>query len=301
MYKTIESYLNALKSALHGADTALVQDALWDAEAHLRSGLASMQEKHPEMTEADALDSIIATFGSPQEVADAYREREAVIESALRSPASATPLSDTEKPLEPWPGVFKVMATPKAYTSMLYLLMALPVGIFLFTWVVAGLSLSAGLSVLIIGIPFAIAFLGTVRILALAEGRLVEALLDVRMPRRPSLLPEGKGWLEKLKNLLLDGHTWSSMAYMLLHLPFGIFAFTAMVVGVSVGFSFIGAPIAHLFGAPVEIGFPLMADPTWLLWLLPFLGFFILIATLHFALAVGRLQGVIAKFMLVRR
>ncbi len=53
---------------------------------------------------------------------------------------------------------------------------------------------------------------------ALAEGRLVEALLDVRMPRRPSLLPEGKGWMERRKNLLTDGHTWTNLLYLVLHL-----------------------------------------------------------------------------------
>jgi hypothetical protein len=303
MANTIELYLKDLKSALQGSDTALVQDALWDAETHLRAGVKAAQEKDPQLTEAQALDAVIQSFGSPVEVAEAYREREAVIETALR-PKAAPQADGSEAPLSPWPGFFGVMATPKAYTSMLYLLMALPVGIFFFTWAAMGISLSFGLLFLIIGIPFAIAFLGSVRILALAEGRLVEALLDVRMPRRPSLLPEGKGWGQKLKNLLLDGHTWSSLAYMILHLPFGIFSFMVVVIGLSLSFGFIAAPITHfILGQPASIMLDgvAMAQPAWLLLLLPILGVLVFIATLHLSLAIGRLQGFIAKLMLVRR
>lgn len=83
MFESIESYLAALKSALKDADPALVQDALWDAEAHLNSGLAAQREQHPEVPEAEALAGLQATFGTPEEVAEAYLEREAVVAQAL--------------------------------------------------------------------------------------------------------------------------------------------------------------------------------------------------------------------------
>lgn len=302
MFDTIESYLNALKIALKGADPALVQDALWDAENHLRSSLQALKQARPELSEKDALDSIIQSYGSAEEVAEAYREREVVVQKALHPTVGGSGQESTARtPASQWPGFFQVLWTPKAYTSLLYLLMALPAGIFFFTWAVTGLSLSLGLLVLIIGIPFAIAFLGSVRILALVEGRIVEALLDVRMPRRPGLLPEGDGWFAKLRNLFLDGHTWSSLAYMILHLPLGIFFFTAMVVGVSVSLSLIGAPIAHwIFGLPVY-SFGETSGPAWLIAISPVFGFIGLVVTLHFALALGKLQGLLAKHMLVQR
>ena len=68
---------------------------------------------------------------------------------------------------------------------MFYMLLSLATGIFYFTWTVTGVSLSAGLSVLIIGLPFIVLFIGSVRALALVEGRIVEAMLGARMPRRP--------------------------------------------------------------------------------------------------------------------
>ena len=48
-----------------------------------------------------------------------------------------------------------------------------------------GHSMSAGFAILIIGIPIFLLFLGATRGVALAEGRLVEAMLGTRMPRRP--------------------------------------------------------------------------------------------------------------------
>jgi uncharacterized membrane protein len=301
MFNNIESYLNDLKAALQGADPALIQDALWDAETHLKNSLATFREKHAEMSESSALAAVIQSYGTPEEVAEAYLERDAVVQKALRP--DTAPSDASNAPLAPWPGFFQVLWTPKAYTSLLYLLTALPVGIFFFTWAVTGLSLSAGLIFLVIGIPFAIAFLGSVRILALVEGRLVEALLDVRMPRRPSLLPEGKGVLEKLKNLITDGHTWTSLFYLILHLPLGIFFFTAMVTGISVSLALIGAPIAHwVFGLPVFTwGDSFETGPEWLIAISPVIGFAFLLATMHFALLLGRAQGLLAKHMLVRR
>ncbi len=303
MFESIESYLNGLKTALKDADPALVQDAVWDAEAHLSSGLAAMKVEHPELSQPEALASLLAAFGSPEEVAEAYLEREAMVAHALH-PKGALTAGDADTPLAPWPGLFEVLRTPKAYTSLLYLVMSLGTGIFFFTWAVTGLSLSLGLFILIIGIPFAIAFLGSVRMLALVEGRLVEALLDVRMPRRPSLLPEGKGWLERLKSLLSDGHTWTSLAYLMLHLPLGVLFFTLMVTGLSLSISFMLAPFAHwFFGSTltVDFGYGQLPHTGWILILNAVGGFFGLLGTLHLALALGRFQGYLAKHMLVRK
>ena len=55
---------------------------------------------------------------------------------------------------------------------------------FYFTWAVVGASLSVSLLILIIGVPLLVLFLGSIRALAFIEGRMVEVLLGVRMPRR---------------------------------------------------------------------------------------------------------------------
>ncbi len=83
-------------------------------------------------------------------------------------------------------------------------------GIFYFTWTVVGISLSLGLSILIIGVPFALMFVGSIRVLAHVEGRIVEGLLGVRMPRRlpPATQADETIW-SRIRDTLTDSRTWS--------------------------------------------------------------------------------------------
>src|SRR6202012_4696447 len=94
---------------------------------------------------------------------------------------------------------------PRTYGALLYMLLSLATGIFYFTWAVTGIALSFGLFILIIGIPFALMFIASVRVLSHVEGRIVEALPGVRMPRR---LPAGpaadEGIWAKVKEAFSD-------------------------------------------------------------------------------------------------
>ncbi|MGH8224723.1 MAG: HAAS signaling domain-containing protein, partial [Gammaproteobacteria bacterium] len=65
--RTIDAYLKQLKRALQGADKALIQDALYDAEEYLRNEL----HENPGKTETELLAGIATTYGIPEEVADA--------------------------------------------------------------------------------------------------------------------------------------------------------------------------------------------------------------------------------------
>ena len=122
--------------------------------------------------------SVAGSYGAPDEVADIYRDTEVRVQTALRAPPPPPRKSVLGQ-------FFGVLVDPHTYGSLFYMLLALATGIFYFTWVVTGLSLSLGLAILIIGIPFVILFIGATRILALVEGRIVEVMLGERMPRRP--------------------------------------------------------------------------------------------------------------------
>ena len=76
MSRTVEEYLAQLKNELLGSDVALMQDALSDAEEYLRTALESARSENPKIVEDDALSSIIEKYGTPQEIATAYREVE---------------------------------------------------------------------------------------------------------------------------------------------------------------------------------------------------------------------------------
>ena len=291
--RSIPEYLDQLRAALTGADPALVQDALYDAEEYLRSELA----ENPGRDEADVIASVASSYGAPHEVASIYRDTEVRVQTALRAPAP-TP---RETPLGRF---FGVAADPRTYGALFYSVLALATGIFYFTWVITGVSLSAGLAVLIIGIPFAILFLGSVRVLSLVEGRIVEAMLGERMPRRPLYAARGKPVLERIKDMFIDPRTWSTLLYMVAMLPLGIVYFTVIVTALSVAVSCILAPVLLGFGAwdhwwidSWEVSTSLHA------WQLPIVflsGVILLFATLHLARGIGRMHGLLAKHLLVK-
>ena len=125
----------------------------------------------------------------------------------------------------------------------MYMLLSLITGIFYFTWTITGISLTAGFAILIIGIPFALLFIGSVRVLSHIEGRIVESLLGVRMPRRLAAAPTDENIWTRIKDALSDIRTWSSMLYLLLMLPLGIVYFVIALVGIVVPVAVIGGSI----------------------------------------------------------
>jgi uncharacterized membrane protein len=294
---TIPDYLDQLRRSLAGADPALIQDALYDAEEYLRSELAENTGR----SEAEVIAAVAGSYGAPEEVADIYRDTEVKVQTALRTPTATPARPTTERSL--LARFFGVAAEPRTYAALFYMLLAMATGIFYFTWVVTGLSLSAGLAVLIIGVPFVILYFGSVRVLSLVEGRLVEVMLGERMPRRPLYSERGKPLLEKIKDLFTDPRTWATQLYFLLMLPLGIAYFTVTVTLLSMSLAFIAAPFLALFGAPVSFywddagysGLSYLALP-----LLFVGGILLLFATLHLARAVGHLHGQLAKHMLVK-
>ncbi|WP_449428162.1 sensor domain-containing protein [Rhodanobacter umsongensis] len=291
--RTINEYLEQLRAALRGADPALIQDALYDAEEHLRAELA----EQPGRSEADMLAHVVSSYGAPDEVADIYRDQEIRIQRAIRPPPPPQRRSTLGK-------FFGVAADPHTYGALFYLLLALVTGIFYFTWAVTGLSLSAGLSILIIGIPFFLLFLGSVRGLSLLEGRMVETMLGVRMPRRPPYpAQQGQPLLKRVGAMVTDGHTWTTLFYMLLMLPLGIIYFTIAVTLLSVSLAFIGSPFVKAFGFSVinmnVDGFSYYG-PDWPGTIaLCLVGIVLLFASLHLVRGIGRLHGQIAKHLLV--
>ena len=311
---TIPQYLAQLRAALEGADPAMVQDALYDAEEYLRSELAAQ----PGRSEAEVIADVAGSYGAPDEVAEIYRETEVTVNRALRTPrADTSPMLRAAgvEPAAPPPApvqrsllarFFGVVADPHTYGALFYMLLSLATGIFFFTWVVTGLSLSLGLLILIIGIPLTVLFFGSVRGLALLEGRLVEALLGERMPRRPRYTDRSRTWLQRIGDMFTDGRTWLTLLYFVLMLPLGIIYFTIAVTLLSLSLGMIWAPVAAIFSGDIPGIYvdgvnvlPMAASPLVAI-VVAAVGALLLVLTLHLARGIGKLHGLIAKNLLVR-
>lgn len=293
MDRTVEGYLAELSQHLAGADPALVQDAIYDADEYLRSAFAEAQG------DPEAFDAALEAYGTPEEVAAAYRDAEHTVAKALRGTRPVTKRSDN-----PLSRFFGVIADAQAWGALFYLLLALFTGVMYFTIVVTGVSVTLGTLVLIIGIPMALLTIAVVRAISLAEGRIVEGLLGERMPRRPRTVAGAQGSIwERIKSWLTDLRTWTTMLYMLLQLPLGITYFTIVVTSLSTSVAVILLPFAQTVsdGPILRFGvYGYYVEP----WAFPLLvaagivGFFI---TLWIAKGIGFLHGQYAKVMLVGR
>jgi uncharacterized membrane protein len=298
--RSIDQYLRQLREELAGADSALIQDALYDAEEYLRAEVAA----HPDKSESDVLELIASTYGAPDEVATAYRDTEVKVKAAM-----ATPRRVPHSKLGAFFGVF---LDTRAYTSLFFMLLTLATGIIYFVFAVTGLSMSLGLAVLIIGVPFFLVFVAVSRVLSLAEGRLIEAMTGERMPRRPVHLGPSLRFWARVGDMLRDRRTWTTLAYFLLMLPIGITYFVTAVFGLSVSLSLIALPIAAflsrwgLFGMSGVVMLD-GAQPQWLfnsdfaIPLSALLGVLLLTSLMHLARGVGRLHARFAKSLLVAR
>lgn len=293
--QSIKAYLDALKVCLKGQPPALIQDALADAEEYLRAEQAQAAEE----SEAQILARIVETYGTPQEVAEEY----IAMEQAIKSPF---PARDDDEVADKGPGLFGVLVDPRAYGALIYMLLSLATGIFYFTWAVTGVSLTLGLAILIIGIPFALLFIGSIRVISWVEGRVVEALLGVRMPRRLPSQEEGGTIWSRIKRMLADGRTWGSLFYMILQLPLGVIYFTlAVTLGVTSGSVIAGGFYELATGKNVVRldNYPeldaLLNTPHGLV-LLIIVGMIGILFTLHVARGIGFIHGKIAEALLVR-
>jgi len=77
MENNIDGYLRQLKAEMKDCDRATVQDALSDAEEYLRNALDNLKTNKPAVPEANAFASVVEEYGTPAEIADAYRKIEA--------------------------------------------------------------------------------------------------------------------------------------------------------------------------------------------------------------------------------
>jgi hypothetical protein len=325
MYNSIEQYLTELKKELAGCDRATVQDALSDAEEYLRMALDGALSDNVHKNEAEVLAPIIERYGHPAEIAAAYKSIEQRTPPAFSRPAyrpavpptpappvrAAAPLQAAPVPPPPPPvpdtrnifaKFFGVYADPKAWGSLLFILFVFGSGIAYFTWAVTGISVSAGLLVLVIGFPLLALFLMSVRGIALIEGRLIEALTGVRMPRRPVFSRTDVSFWQKIKDIFAERQTWTALIYMFAQLVLGIVYFSVFVALVATSLWLVFQPIIGIsFDVPAfVIGDYGYYTPGWLLPFSIIGGVLLMTATMHLVKLTGKMHAAWAKVMLVK-
>jgi two-component system, OmpR family, phosphate regulon sensor histidine kinase PhoR len=183
-----------------------------------------------------------------------------------------------------------VLVEPHSYLNALYLLTAFPLGLTYFLVLMAGAVGGAFFSIILVGLLILLATLVAAWGFAIFERELAILLLGLNVP--PLSLPDSElvsPW-QLLVRHLRQPATWRSLVYLLLKLPFGVFAtlFSAVLLG----------------GSLIGIIFPLLrlnSDGPQAIGTLFFPGGFAIIglaASLHVLNAVGRAWGRFAREML---
>jgi hypothetical protein len=193
--------------------------------------------------------------------------------------------------------VFGVYLDPRTWGSLLFMMLSLVTGILYFTWAVTGLSLSLGFAILIIGAPFALLFLLSVRGLASLEQRFVELMLGVQIPRPQPGPAEGPSWLGRLKALITERRTWVSLLYLMLQLPLGVAYFTLAVFLIAFSLGLIAIPLASVFGNPqsIAINGQVYTWQPWIIQMLVVAGFLMFTWSLHVIRGIGQWHGKYVK------
>jgi hypothetical protein len=295
MSKNVDDYLNRLKIELKGSDPALIQDALSDAEEHLRFALNTAQTEAPDIEEAEALVPIFEKYGSPSEVAAAYKRIEAHLKpvfAPLSPPGTGTLFSR----------FFGVISEGRAWGAFLYMIFAVLTGSLFGLWGLFGSGISFISLILVFGIPITGLFLLSIKGISLIEGRIVEALLGVRMPRKRVFIRRSLGPMEKFKSLIKDPYTWKSLIYLVLMFPIGWIYFGLSGFAFVFALSFVFAPILELvFHLPMELYGTDAFTPVGMLPVVVLAGILMIFLILHLAKFIGRIHGQYAKYMLVRK
>lgn len=194
-----------------------------------------------------------------------------------------------------------VVAHEKTYLNLIYLLLAFPLSVVYFVFLVTGLSVGIGTLIIWIGIPVLLAVLAASWGLAFIERMLAEVLLREDLPPRSREEDADQSAWERLKTHLGYSVTWTSLVYLFLKFPLATIFFVITVTLVATSVAMLVMPFTY----------KLMNYPDWWgIWQIDSLGE-ALIATvlalvvvgpisLHITNFLARVSGAFARVMLGR-
>lgn len=193
----------------------------------------------------------------------------------------------------------------QTYRNVAFLLLAFPLGLAYFVAVTVGLSVGAGLSVTLVGIPLVLVTLLAVGYIGRAEALLASWLLPVAIDAPEVPAPTTEDNLSSLDGiatvagrLVASRITRTSLVYVLLKFVFGVVAFTVVVTA----FSIVGALLAMPFlydnpNAGYSIG-SYTADSLKHALIGGGLGVVLLFAVLHLLNGLARVGGILVETLL---
>ncbi len=201
---------------------------------------------------------------------------------------------------------FEVYLKKQTYLNLVYLLLAFPLGLAYFVFLITGLSVGLSLLIIWVGI-FILLFVYAVWYGMLALERVLAIyLLNENIPPMIKQDLSGKSLWDKFTATLTSPVTWKGLFFLFLKFPLGLVSFVALTVFGSISTTLMAAPLYYNAFQP-EIDLTIENVPVnsfWLIDTLPeamtacFVGFLLLTASLHLFNAMAKVSGKIAYGLL---
>ncbi len=146
--------------------------------------------------------------------------------------------------------LYGVFVKPETYLNLLYLLLAFPLGLAYFIFLVTGLSLGVGLLILWVGFLILAGVMALSWPLTVFERQQAITLLHVDMPpmSQPTQKP-ATSLMEQMKNHLTNPVTWKGIAFLFLKFPIGVACFTVTITLISLSLGLILAPFFYPYAS----------------------------------------------------
>lgn len=198
--------------------------------------------------------------------------------------------------LRPVSAYFGVLARPRSYATLLYLLIGFPLGLVWFVLYVTGVSLGIGLFILGFGAVILLLALLAARPLGGLERQLAVHLLGAEVPPADRMPPLENGFLVWLGAAVSSRVTWTRLVFLLIRFPLGLASWLVTIVGLTVVGSFVFAPLVDTLGGNVQLGPRALVGGE--VWLLSIAGLLLLPLVVHALNGVGFLWGWLARLLL---
>jgi hypothetical protein len=150
----------------------------------------------------------------------------------------------------------------KFFPNLVYLLLALPLGVLYFVILVTGYTLGAGLIITLVGAPILVTMIFVTYLLGDLDRAMTSRLLGLRIAKpeaKPSRDDSARSILvAQLKSMQF----WKEFGYLLLKMPLGVVAFTVTITFVSVSLVLIAAPfiVTYVPDAEMTLWYGLQID-----------------------------------------